>query len=53
MRFAAIADVHGNDLALEAIVADIRGQGIRAGEDRRGLRFDPSWLRSQNKTAGE
>jgi putative phosphoesterase len=28
MRFAAIADVHGNDLALEAVVADIRAQGI-------------------------
>ena len=28
MRFAAIADVHGNYLALEAIIADIRAQGI-------------------------
>src|SRR3954453_8479629 len=28
MRFAAIADVHGNYLALEAVIADIRGQGI-------------------------
>ncbi|TXI01278.1 MAG: metallophosphoesterase [Rhizobium sp.] len=28
MRFAAIADVHGNHLALEAVLADIRGQGI-------------------------
>jgi diadenosine tetraphosphatase ApaH/serine/threonine PP2A family protein phosphatase len=28
MRFAAIADVHGNFLALEAVVADIRAQGI-------------------------
>jgi diadenosine tetraphosphatase ApaH/serine/threonine PP2A family protein phosphatase len=28
MRFAAMADVHGNYLALEAVVADIRGQGI-------------------------
>ena len=28
MRFAAIADVHGNHLALEAVIADIRGQGI-------------------------
>jgi diadenosine tetraphosphatase ApaH/serine/threonine PP2A family protein phosphatase len=28
MRFAAIADVHGNYLALEAVLADIRGQGI-------------------------
>ena len=28
MRFAAIADVHGNPLALEAVVADIRAQGI-------------------------
>jgi predicted phosphodiesterase len=24
MRFAAIADVHGNHLALEAVLADIR-----------------------------
>ena len=24
IRFAAIADVHGNDLALEAVIADIR-----------------------------
>jgi hypothetical protein len=24
MRFAAIADVHGNYLALEAVIADIR-----------------------------
>src|SRR4051794_27086731 len=28
MRFAAIADVHGNPLALEAVIADIRRQGI-------------------------
>ncbi len=28
VRFAAIADVHGNYLALEAVVADIRAQGI-------------------------
>ena len=28
MRFAAIADVHGNHLALEAVMADIRAQGI-------------------------
>jgi predicted phosphodiesterase len=28
MRFAAIADVHGNPLALEAVIADIRQQGI-------------------------
>lgn len=29
MRFAAIADVHGNYLALEAVIADIRSQGIK------------------------
>jgi diadenosine tetraphosphatase ApaH/serine/threonine PP2A family protein phosphatase len=28
MRFAAIADVHGNYLALEAVLADIRAHGI-------------------------
>jgi diadenosine tetraphosphatase ApaH/serine/threonine PP2A family protein phosphatase len=28
MRFAAIADVHGNYLALEAVIADIGAQGI-------------------------
>jgi diadenosine tetraphosphatase ApaH/serine/threonine PP2A family protein phosphatase len=28
MRFAAIADVHGNYLALEAVIADIRALGI-------------------------
>jgi diadenosine tetraphosphatase ApaH/serine/threonine PP2A family protein phosphatase len=28
MRFAVIADVHGNYLALEAVLADIRTQGI-------------------------
>jgi predicted phosphodiesterase len=28
MRFAAIADVHGNALALEAVLDDIRSQGI-------------------------
>ncbi|MGJ4969088.1 MULTISPECIES: metallophosphoesterase family protein [unclassified Bradyrhizobium] len=28
MRFAAIADVHGNHLALEAVLADIRAQGV-------------------------
>jgi diadenosine tetraphosphatase ApaH/serine/threonine PP2A family protein phosphatase len=28
MRFAAIADVHGNYLALDAVLADIRAQGI-------------------------
>lgn len=29
MRFAAMADVHGNYLALEAVMADIRAQGIQ------------------------
>jgi hypothetical protein len=28
MRFAAIADVHGNPLALEAVAADIRADCI-------------------------
>ncbi|MBB4235678.1 metallophosphoesterase family protein [Rhizobium esperanzae] len=28
MRFAAIADIHGNHLALEAVLADIRAEGI-------------------------
>ena len=28
MRFAAIADVHGNCLALEAVLADIKRQGV-------------------------
>jgi predicted phosphodiesterase len=28
MRFAAIADIHGNALALEAVLSDIRAQGI-------------------------
>jgi predicted phosphodiesterase len=28
MRFAAIADVHGNHLALEAVIADIHAQGV-------------------------
>jgi predicted phosphodiesterase len=28
MRFAAIADVHGNCLALEAVLEDIAAQGI-------------------------
>ena len=28
MRFAAIADVHGNHLALDAVITDIRAQGI-------------------------
>jgi predicted phosphodiesterase len=28
MRFAAIADVHGNYLALEAVIADIHAQGV-------------------------
>ncbi len=28
MRFAAIADIHGNDFALEAVLADIATQGI-------------------------
>jgi predicted phosphodiesterase len=28
LRFATIADVHGNHLALEAVLADIRAQGI-------------------------
>jgi predicted phosphodiesterase len=28
MRFAAIADVHGNHLALQAVIADIRAAGI-------------------------
>jgi len=30
LRFAAIADVHGNHLALEAVLADIRKQGVTA-----------------------
>jgi predicted phosphodiesterase len=29
MKFAAIADVHGNCLALEAVLADIKAQGIK------------------------
>jgi predicted phosphodiesterase len=29
MRFAAIADVHGNRLALEAVLADIAGLGLK------------------------
>src|SRR6201986_2584570 len=29
MRFAAIADVHGNYLALEAVISDIRALGIK------------------------
>lgn len=28
MRFAAIADIHGNDLALEAVLADIAAHGV-------------------------
>ena len=28
MRFAAIADIHGNSFALEAVIADIRAAGI-------------------------
>ena len=28
MRFAAIADIHGNHLALEAVLSDIRARGI-------------------------
>jgi diadenosine tetraphosphatase ApaH/serine/threonine PP2A family protein phosphatase len=28
MRFAAIADVHGNYLALQAVIADVRAQGV-------------------------
>ena len=28
MRFAAIADIHGNHLALDAVLADIRAQGV-------------------------
>jgi predicted phosphodiesterase len=28
VRFAAVADIHGNALALEAVLADIRAQGI-------------------------
>jgi predicted phosphodiesterase len=28
MRFAAIADIHGNHLALEAVLADIAAQGV-------------------------
>ncbi|CAN7513421.1 metallophosphoesterase family protein [Rhizobium leguminosarum] len=32
MRFAAIADIHGNHLALEAVLADIRAQGIEEKE---------------------
>ncbi|MGJ4931005.1 metallophosphoesterase family protein [Bradyrhizobium sp. HKCCYLS2038] len=28
MRFAAIADIHGNHLALEAVLADISAQGV-------------------------
>jgi hypothetical protein len=36
MRFAAIADVHGNYLALEAVIADIRAQSWRAARSTRG-----------------
>ena len=37
MRFAAIADVHGNYLALEAVIADIRAHRHR--RDRRSRRY--------------
>ncbi|MCZ8180330.1 MAG: metallophosphoesterase family protein [Rhizobium sp.] len=32
MRFAAIADIHGNAAALEAVLADIAAQGIQTGD---------------------
>lgn len=32
MRFAAIADIHGNALALEAVLADIAAQGIATAD---------------------
>ncbi|MDH4411779.1 MAG: metallophosphoesterase family protein [Rhizobium sp.] len=32
MRFAAIADIHGNAAALEAVLADIAAQGIETGD---------------------
>ena len=32
MRFAAIADIHGNAAALEAVLADIAAQGIATGD---------------------
>jgi diadenosine tetraphosphatase ApaH/serine/threonine PP2A family protein phosphatase len=32
MRFAAIADIHGNAAALEAVLADIAVQGVAAGD---------------------
>jgi hypothetical protein len=35
MRFAAIADVHGNHLALEAVLADIRARHHRHRRSRR------------------
>ncbi len=41
MRFAAIADVHGNHLALEAVLADIRALGITDIVDLGGLASGP------------
>ena len=38
MRFAAIADVHGNYLALEAVIAD-----IRAARHRRPSSISATW----------
>ena len=40
MRFAAIADVHGNYLALEAVLADIRAHGIADIDGKLDL---PQW----------
>ena len=64
MRFAAIADVHGNYLALEAVIADIRARGIddivnlgdmASGplEARRTMdAFAPATGYAENETAG-
>ena len=51
MRFAAIADVHGNHLALEAVLADIRSEGIseivNLGDMASGpLAMSPRWTMS-------
>ena len=62
MRFAAIADVHGNYLALEAVIADIRAHDIDAIVDLGDMASGPldaaprpghaQASEAENKTAG-
>jgi hypothetical protein len=53
MKFAAIADVHGNIAALEAVLADIAALGIYRGSQPRRPRRRPARAATHRRPADE